>query len=92
MSNWIITAIALMLKTITEKDIGSSLSSELSPLAGGKEDETTTKHTKMIIARGRAMETLARTTIVKKGGGLQVKEIDCSANGVMPKMRRNIGT
>ena len=45
----------------------------------------------MIIARGRVMETLDRTTITKKGRGLQVKEIDCSANGVSPKMRRDIG-
>ena len=82
-----------MLKTITVEDTWSGLSSEFSPLAGGKGDEaTTTKHTKMIIARGRAMETLVQTTIGKKGRRLQVKEIDCSANGVNPKMRRDIGT
>ena len=85
--------IVLMLKTITEEDTGSGLSSELSPLARGKEDEAaTTKHTKMIIARGRAIETLAQTTIAKKGRGLQVKKIDCSADSVSPKVRRNIGT
>ena len=82
-----------MLKAITKEDTRGRLSSELSPLAGGKKDETTTtKHTKMIIARGRAIETLARTTIAKKGGGLQVKEIDCSANGVRSKIRRDIGS
>ena len=55
-NNWIITAIALMLKAITKEDTGGRLSSEFSPLAGGKKDETTTtKHTKMIIARGRTM-------------------------------------
>ena len=46
----------------------------------------------MIIARRRAMKTLARATITKKGGGLQVKEINCSADGVSPKIRWNIGT
>ena len=44
-----------MLKAITKEDTRGRLSSELSPLAGGKKDKTTTKHTKMIIARGRTM-------------------------------------
>ena len=46
----------------------------------------------MVIARGRAMETLARTMIMKRGRRPQVKEIDCNANGVSLKMRRDIGT
>ena len=92
-SNRIITTIALMVKTITEEDTGSRLSSELSPLPGRKQDKTTTtKYAEMIIARGRTMETLTRTTIAKKGRGLQVKEINCSADGVSPKVRGNIGT
>ena len=66
-SNGIIIAIALMSKTITKKDTGNGLSSELSLLARGKEDEaTTTKDTEMVIARRKAMKTLARTPIAKK--------------------------
>ena len=38
------------------------------------------------------METLARTTIAKKGRELQVKEIYGSANSVSSKVRRDIGT
>ena len=82
-----------MLQTITEEDTWGRLSSELSPLSGREEDKTaTTKHTEMVIARGKAMETLARATIAKKRRGLQIKEIDCSADGVSPKVRRNMGT
>ena len=56
MSNRVITAVTLMLKTVTEEDTGSRLSSELSPLAGGEKDKTaTTKDAEMVIARGRAM-------------------------------------
>ena len=46
----------------------------------------------MVIARRRAMKTLARATITKKGGGLQVKKINCRADGVSPKIRRDMGT
>ena len=44
----------------------------------------------MVIARGSVIETLARATTAKKGGGLQVKKINCSANGVGPKVRWDI--
>ena len=82
-----------MLKTVPKEDTGSGLSSELSPLARGKKNKiTTTKDAKMIIARGSAMETLTRTTITKEGGGLQVKEINCSADGVSPEVRGDIST
>ena len=55
-SNRVIAAVTLMLKTVTEEDRGSRLSSEFSPLAGGKKDKiATTKDAEMIIARGRAM-------------------------------------
>jgi len=46
----------------------------------------------MIIARWRAMKALTWTTIMKKGGWLQVKEINCSADGVSPEVRGNIST
>jgi len=82
-----------MLQTVTEENTRGRLGSELGPLSGREKDKTTTpKHTEMVIARGRAMKTLTRATIAKKGRGLQVKEIDCSADGVSPKVRRNIST
>ena len=45
----------------------------------------------MVIATGRAIYTLAPTTTTKKGG-LQVKEVNCSADSVSLEMRGNIGT
>ena len=78
-----------MLKTVAKEDTGGRLSSELGLLPERKQDKaTTTKDTEMIIARRRPMKTLARTPIAKKGRRLQVKEIDCSANGISPKMRK----
>ena len=46
---------------------------------------------KMIITRS-AMETLTQAAITKKGRGLQGKKINCSADSVSPKVRRNVGT
>ena len=38
------------------------------------------------------METLAWAAIMKERRGLQVKEINCSADSVSPKVRRNVCT
>ena len=82
-----------MLKTVTKEDTGGKLSSELDLLLGRKQDKiATTKDTKMVIARGSAMETLARATTTKKGGGMQVKKINCNVNGVRPEVRRDRST
>ena len=46
----------------------------------------------MIIVGRSAKEILTRPAITKKGRGLQVKKINCNANGVSLKMRRDIRT
>ena len=38
------------------------------------------------------METLTRATVTQKDRGLQVNKINCSTNGISPKMRWNRGT
>ena len=82
-----------MLKTVTKEDTGGRLSNELGPLPERKQDKaTTTKDTEMVITRGSVIETLTQATTAKNGGGLQVKKINCSANGVSPKVRRDIRT
>ena len=82
-----------MLKTVPKENTRRGLSSELSLLTRGKKNKATaTKDAEMIIARGRAMKTLTRTTITKEGGGLQVKKINCSADSISPEVRRNVCT
>ena len=88
MSNKIITTITLMLKTITQKNTGDRLGSELCSLLRGKQNKTTTtKHTKMIVAGRGAMKTLTRATITKTRRRLKVDEINSSADSISPEMR-----
>ena len=66
-NNRVVTAISLMLKTVTKEDTRGRLSSELGLLPGREQDKAaTTKDTKMVIARRGAMETLTRAMTVKK--------------------------
>ena len=79
-----------MLETIAKKETRDRLSRELGPLPRRKQDiASTPKHTKVIIARWGAMETLTRTTILKIRGGLDVDDVDCSANDIIPEMGRD---
>jgi len=79
-----------VLETIAKEETRDRLSSKLGPLPRRKQDiASTPKHPKVIIARWGAMETLTRTTILKIRGGLDVDDVDCSANGISPKMGRN---
>jgi hypothetical protein len=86
-SRGVITAVALMLKTVTKKDTLNRLSCQFGGLSRRKENITcATKDTKMSIFRRRAVQDFSRTFPLETSGGLKVDEINSSRNSFSPKM------
>ena len=86
----IVSAIALVLKTIAKEDAHSRSRRELGTLNGWKKHKTdTTKSPQMTIERGIRTKTLKRGDSGKNNRRSTVDEVDRGHNSFSPEMSRD---